>query len=128
MSRGQLLSRFFKPGIAVSNHAQSGETLKSFANALRLDKILSQMKKGDYLFMQFGHNDSKDSWPQTYVEPETTYKAYLKVYIAEARLRGAMPVLVTPMDRGVAAQARLPTDMAVIPRRCAKWPRRSTSR
>jgi hypothetical protein len=51
--------------------------------------------------MQFGHNDSKDSWPQTYVEPETTYKAYLEVYIAEARLRGATPVLVTPMDRGV---------------------------
>jgi len=101
VSWGQLLSRFFKPGVAVSNHAQSGETLKSFANALRLDKILSQMKKGDYLFMQFGHNDSKDSWPQTYVEPETTYKAYLEVYIAEARLRGATPVLVTPMDRGV---------------------------
>ena len=101
VSWGQLLSRFFKPGVAVSNHAQSGETLKSFANALRLDKILSQMKKGDYLFIQFAHNDSKDSWPQTYVEPETTYKAYLKVYIAEARLRGATPVLVTPMDRGV---------------------------
>lgn len=101
VSWGQLLPRFFKPGVAVSNHAQSGETLKSFANALRLDKILSQMKKGDYLFMQFGHNDSKDSWPQTYVEPETTYKAHLKVYIAEARLRGATPVLVTPMDRGV---------------------------
>jgi lysophospholipase L1-like esterase len=100
VSWGQLLPRFLKPGIAVSNQAQSGETLKSFANALRLDKILSQMKKGDYLFLQFGHNDSKESWPQTYVEPETTYKAYLKAYIAEAKLRGATPVLVTPMDRG----------------------------
>ena len=99
VSWGQLLSRFLKPGIAVSNHAQSGETLKSFANALRLDKILSQMKKGDYLFMQFAHNDSKVAWPQTYVEAETTYKDYLKVYIAEARLRGAIPVLVTAMDR-----------------------------
>jgi len=101
VSWGQLLPRFFKPGVAVSNHAQSGETLKSFANALRLDKMLSQMKKGDYLLMQFAHNDSKEQWPQTYVEPETTYKAYLKVYIAEARLRGATPVLVTAMDRGV---------------------------
>jgi lysophospholipase L1-like esterase len=99
VSWGQLLSRFLKPGVAVANHAQSGETLKSFANALRLDKILSQMKNGDYLFLQFAHNDSKAQWPQTYVEPETTYKAYLKVYIAEARLRGATPVLVTPMDR-----------------------------
>jgi lysophospholipase L1-like esterase len=101
VSWGQLLSVFLKPGVAVSNHAQSGETLKSFMSALRLDKILSQMKPGDYLFMQFAHNDSKDSWPQTYVEPETTYKAYLKVYIAEARRRGATPVLVTAMDRGV---------------------------
>ncbi len=55
VSWGQLLPRFLKPGVAVSNQAQSGETLKSFANALRLDKILSQMKKGDYLFLQFGH-------------------------------------------------------------------------
>lgn len=108
VSWGQLLPRFFKPGVAVANHAQSGETLKSFANALRLDKILSQMKKGDYLFLQFTHNDSKAGWPQTYVEPETTYKAYLKVYIAEARLRGATPVLVTAMDRG-ARGTGLPT-------------------
>ena len=99
VSWGQLLPLFLKPGVAVSNQAQSGETLKSFANALRLDKILSQMKNGDYLFLQFGHNDSKESWPQTYVEPETTYKAYLKAYIAEAKRRGATPVLVTPMDR-----------------------------
>ncbi len=100
VSWGQMLPVFFKPGVAVANNGQSGETMKSFMNALRLDKILSQMKKGDYLFLQFIHNDSKASWPQTYVEPETTYKAYLKVYIAESRLRGATPVLVTAMDRG----------------------------
>jgi lysophospholipase L1-like esterase len=100
VSWGQILPVFFKPGVAVANNGQSGETMKSFMNALRLDKMLSQMKKGDYLFLQFIHNDSKASWPQTYVEPETTYKAYLKVYIAEARLRGATPVLVTAMDRG----------------------------
>jgi lysophospholipase L1-like esterase len=100
VSWGQLLPRFLKPGVAVANNAQSGETMKSFMNALRLDKMLSQMKQGDYLFLQFIHNDSKANWPQTYVEPETTYKTYLKVYIAEARLRGATPVLVTAMDRG----------------------------
>jgi len=100
VSWGQLLPVFLKAGVAVSNNAQSGETMKSFMNALRLDKMLSTMKQGDYLFMQFTHNDSKISWPQTYADPETTYKAYLKVYIAEARLRGATPVLVTAMDRG----------------------------
>ena len=105
-------ARFFKPGVAVANNGQSGETMKSFMNALRLDKILSQMKKGDYLFLQFIRNHSKASWPQTYVEPETTYKAYLKVYIAETRLRGATPVLVTAMD-GCARH-----------RRAYPWPRR----
>jgi len=108
VSWGQMLPVFFKPGVAVANNAQSGETMKSFMNALRLDKMLSQMKKGDYLFMQFIHNDSKAAWPQTYVEAETTYKAYLKAYIAEARLRGATPVLVTAMDRG-ARGTGLPT-------------------
>jgi lysophospholipase L1-like esterase len=98
-SWGQMLTRFLKPGVAVANHAESGETLKSFLTGLRLDKILSQIRKGDYLFMQFGHNDMKENWPQTYVEPFTTYRQYLKVYIAEARRRGAIPVLVTPMQR-----------------------------
>jgi lysophospholipase L1-like esterase len=100
VSWGQMLPVFFKHGVAVANNGQSGETMKSFMNALRLDKMLSQMRPGDYLFLQFTHNDSKANWPQTYVEAETTYKAYLKVYIAEARLRGAIPVLVTAMDRG----------------------------
>jgi lysophospholipase L1-like esterase len=98
-SWGQMFTRFFKPGVAIANHAESGETLKSFLTGLRLDKILSQIRKGDYLFIEFGHNDMKASWPQTYVEPFTTHKQYLKVFIAEARRRGAFPVVVTPMQR-----------------------------
>ena len=97
-SWGQMLPRFL-PGIAVANHAESGETMKSFISGLRLAKILSQIKAGDYLFIQFGHNDSKKQWPQTYVEARTTYRTYLKVFIAEARLRGVTPVLVTSMQR-----------------------------
>ncbi|MGA2746782.1 MAG: rhamnogalacturonan acetylesterase [Candidatus Sulfotelmatobacter sp.] len=98
-SWGQMFTRFFGPGVAIANHAESGETLKSFITGLRLDKVLSQMKKGDYLFIEFGHNDMKQNWPQTYVEPFTTHKAYLEVFIAEARRRGATPILVTPMQR-----------------------------
>ena len=97
-SWGQMLPRFLT-GVAVANHAESGETMKSFISGLRLAKVLSQIKAGDYLFIQFGHNDSKKQWPQTYVEAHTTYRAYLKVFIAEARLRGVTPVLVTPMQR-----------------------------
>jgi len=100
-SWGQMLPRFFNDKVAIANHAESGETMKSFITALRFDKLLSAMKPGDYLFIQFGHNDSKSQWPQTYVEPFTTYKAYLKVFIAEARRRGATPVLITSMHRRV---------------------------
>jgi len=56
---------FPQTDVAVANHAESGETLKSFITELRLAKVLSQMKKGDYLSSSFGHNDSKASWPQT---------------------------------------------------------------
>jgi len=61
--------------------------------------LLSGMKAGDWLFIQFGHNDQKRQWPQTYVDPQTTYPAWLRVYIAEARRRGAHPVLVTSPER-----------------------------
>jgi lysophospholipase L1-like esterase len=98
-SWGQMLPVFFKDTVAVANHATSGETMKSSITGLRLDKVLSQMKKGDYLLCQFGHNDEKASWPQTYVEPETTFKAYMSVYIAEARRRGATPVMISMMER-----------------------------
>ncbi len=98
-SWGQMLTRFFRPDLAVANHAESGETLKSFIAELRLDKALSRMKKGDWLLIQFGHNDQKRQWPQTYADAETTYPAYLRAYIAEARLRGATPILVTSPER-----------------------------
>jgi lysophospholipase L1-like esterase len=98
-SWGQMLPRFFRPDVAVANHAESGETLKSFITELRLAKALSHVKAGDWLIIQFGHNDEKKQWPQTYADPRSTYPAYLRVFIAEARLRGATPILVTPTER-----------------------------
>ena len=96
---GQMLPRFFKPDVSVANHAESGETLKSFLIERRLDKILGKIKRGDWLLIQFGHNDQKTQWPQTYAEAATTYRDYLRAYVGEARLRGATPVLVTSMHR-----------------------------
>jgi lysophospholipase L1-like esterase len=98
-SWGQMLPRFFNTGVAVANHAESGETLKSFITEMRLAKVLSQMRAGDYFFIVFGHNDEKKAWPQTYVEAMTTYKDYLRVFIAEARRRGATPVIMSPVQR-----------------------------
>jgi lysophospholipase L1-like esterase len=96
---GQMLPRFFKPGkVSVANHAASGETLKSFISENRLKKIIAGIKPGDYMFIQFGHNDQK---PQNsdYVEPFTGYKELLKLYISEVLKNNAIPVLVTPMLR-----------------------------
>jgi lysophospholipase L1-like esterase len=94
---GQMLPRFFKPGIAVANHAESGLALYSFQAQHRLEKILSTMCKGDWLFIQFGHNDQKDKSPGS--GPFTTYKENLKRFVAAARAKGGNPVLVTSMER-----------------------------
>lgn len=93
------LSQFLKPEIALCNSAEGGETSKSFVTGLRMDKVLSQMKAGDFFLIQFGHNDSKPQWPQSYTEPASSFKAYLRVFIAETRRRGATIVFVTPMER-----------------------------
>lgn len=94
---GQMLPRFFKGGVAIANHAESGESLKSFIGEKRLPKLLETMKPGDYLFIQFAHNDQKPG--ASHVDPFTTYQEYLKLYINETRKRNAIPVLVTSMHR-----------------------------
>ncbi len=96
-SWGQMLTRFFKPGIAIANHAESGESLRSSLGAHRLDKVLSTMKPGDYLIIQYGHNDEKEKGEG--VGAFTTYKTGLKQFVAEARKRGGIPVLITPVQR-----------------------------
>ncbi len=95
---GQMIPAFFKPQkIAVANYAESGETLKAFKGERRLEKIWSLVKPGDYLFIEFAHNDQKPGG--NHLDPFTTYKATLKEWIAEARKRQVTPVLVTSMNR-----------------------------
>lgn len=94
---GQMLPLFFKPGVSIANNAESGETLKAFISEYRFAKIMSTIKPGDYLFIQFTHNDQKPG--PDHVDAFTDYKSFLKLYINEARLHGATPVLVTSMNR-----------------------------
>jgi lysophospholipase L1-like esterase len=98
-SWGQMLPAFFKPDIAVANHAESGETLKSFVTELRFAKVLELVKPGDWALIQFGHNDQKAQWPQTYAAADTTYRDYLRTFIAEFRRRGVTPILITSPER-----------------------------
>lgn len=96
-SWGQMITRFFKPEIAVANHGESGESLRGFIGERRLAKVMSVIKPGDFLILEMGHNDQKERGEG--VGAMTTYKADLKRFIADARKSGATPVLVTPMNR-----------------------------
>jgi lysophospholipase L1-like esterase len=94
-SWGQMLPRFFKPEIAVANHAESGETLANSLRARRFDKVFSLMKPGDYLFIQFAHNDMKSRATNAL----EIYTSDLKKVVAETRAKGGTPALVTSMER-----------------------------
>ncbi len=96
-SWGQMFPYFLKPEIAVANFAESGESLRSFIAAGRLSKIESMIKPGDYLMVEFAHNDQKPGW--THVEAYTTYLEELMKFINLARAKGATPVLVTSTNR-----------------------------
>lgn len=95
---GQMIPAFFVPGkVAVANYAESGEALSSFIRARRLEKIISLMQPGDYLFIEFGHNDQKQKGAG--IGPFTSYKRDLLHFIRETRKKGGIPVLVTSMHR-----------------------------
>lgn len=94
-SWGQMFTRFFKAGVAVSNHAESGESLGSSLSARRVAKVLSELKKGDYVFIQFGHNDMKSKKPDAL----STYEESLGKLVREIQGKGATAVMVTSMER-----------------------------
>ncbi|MBS1792776.1 MAG: rhamnogalacturonan acetylesterase [Acidobacteria bacterium] len=96
-SWGQMLTVFFGPGIAVANHAESGESVKSSTGAKRLDKVLSLLKPGDFVIVQYSHNDEKEKGDG--VGAMTTFKASLIKWIEAIRAKGGNPILVTPMHR-----------------------------
>ncbi|WP_245986095.1 rhamnogalacturonan acetylesterase [Marinoscillum furvescens] len=96
-SWGQMLPLFLKSDIVVANFAESGETLRSFIAAKRLRKIESLIKPGDFLCMEFAHNDQKPGW--THVEPFTTYQEELMKFVRLARDSQATPVLITSTNR-----------------------------
>ena len=125
---GEFLQMFFDSSkVKIQNYANGGRSARTFINEGTLDKIAANIKEGDYLFVQFGHNDSWNNggYPDRYVPlgiadengiyPVTegakdsngnypnggsgTYKWFLKQYIDVAKSKGAIPVLVTPVSR-----------------------------
>lgn len=95
---GQMLSRYFTDEITIDNHAMNGRSSKSFIDEGRWDNVLSKMQKGDYVFIQFGHNDEKDD-PNRHTDPGTTFDANLKKFVEDTRAKGGIPVLFNSIVR-----------------------------
>lgn len=96
---GQVLGSSFKTTIAINNKALSGRSSKSFYDEGAWTPVKNALKSGDYVFIQFGHNDEKSADATRYTDPYTTYQQYLTIYINDARAKGAIPILVTPVER-----------------------------
>lgn len=117
-SWGQMIPSFFKPGVSFANHAESGLTLGSFIGSKRLAKILSVIRPGDYLFVEFGHNDQKDKGPDA-----GAYKSYtkrLRTFVTETKKKGAIPVIVTSTSRRSFENGRIVNSLGDFPEAARK--------
>lgn len=96
---GQVLPQYLTTGIEIQNHAVNGRSSKSFRTEGRWDQVEKQLKKGDFVIIQFGHNDQKIKDSTKFTNPYTQYRANLERYVNEARAKGAIPVLMTSIVR-----------------------------
>ena len=95
----QVLQQFFKNNAVIDNRAVNGRSSRSFIAEGRWDSIYKYLKKGDYVFIQFGHNDQKIKSPDRYTNPHTAYRHNLTRFVLEAREKGAIPVLLSSIAR-----------------------------
>lgn len=95
---GQMLERYLSDGVTVENKAIGGRSSKNFISQGRLDEVLRGIRPGDYLFVQFGHNDNSKGVDDRYAAP-ADFAEYLRTYVDGAVQRGATPILVTPVSR-----------------------------
>lgn len=96
---GEAFPKFFKPGeVRIENHAKNGRSTRTFIEQNLWQGLLDKLKKGDYVFIQFGHNDSSKEKPDRYTPPED-YRKNLVRFVSEARAKQAIPVLLTPVMR-----------------------------
>ena len=95
---GQMLAGFFTEDVRVDNHALNGRSSKSFIDEGEWEKVRTQIRKGDYVFIQFGHNDEKPD-AKRHTDPGTTFDATLRRYVEETRAKGGIPVLFNSIVR-----------------------------
>jgi len=95
---GMVLQGYFDRHVRISNHAVNGRSSKSFIDEGRWQRVLDKLKPGDYVFIQFGHNDEKPQ-PERHTEPGSTFDDNLRKFVSETRSKGAIPVLFNSVVR-----------------------------
>ena len=96
---GQVFPLYFEEGVCIENHARNGRSTKSFIDEGHWSNLLVQIKKGDYVIIEFGHNDSKIESPERYAEAYSDYTENLRRFIGDVREKNATPILATPIVR-----------------------------
>ena len=96
---GQRLKSHVDEGVVVANYAQNGRSTKSVQTLGIWDKVKADLKAGEYLFIQFGHNDSKESDSTRYAAPFGAYQENIRLFVDHALSVGAKPILFTPVSR-----------------------------
>ncbi|HEX2682302.1 MAG TPA: GDSL-type esterase/lipase family protein, partial [Ferruginibacter sp.] len=96
---GQLFPNYMTDDVEIQNHAVNGRSTKSFINEHRWDTVMSRLKAGDYVMIQFGHNDSKADDSIRSAPAHTLYKENLERFVRDVRSKGATPILITPVMR-----------------------------
>ena len=95
---GMMLQECFDENIRVDNHAVNGRSSLSFINEGRWDRVLKKLRPGDYVVIQFGHNDEKPK-PDRHTEPGSTFDANLEKFVRETRERGGIPIMMNAVVR-----------------------------
>lgn len=95
---GMPFVHFFDSTVVVENHAKNGRSTRTFISENRWQPVVEQLKEGDYVFMQFGHNDESKEKVDRYTTPDE-YKTNLRKFIKETKAGKAIPVLLTPVSR-----------------------------
>jgi len=97
---GQMFDRYIdRVNVRIDNHAENGRSTKSFLDEGRLALIYDRITVGDFLFVQFGHNDEKKADPARSTDPDTEFCDHLERFVNAARNKQAIPVIITPVTR-----------------------------
>lgn len=98
---GQRMQELVKDGVTVKNRAIGARSTKSFKAEKRWEGLLREVKKGDFVIIQFGHNDGTKDKPERYTDPRTEYKENMKGFVEDVRKAGGIPVIATSIPFGI---------------------------